>query len=162
MADRLQDTLAPLQELAALLPERVEVVAQEVEAVQAAVREFLRGLDERQAEAAALFARVEAALADVRREADTSLDLRIAVGTGVATADPAEVLADPALALDDKLFTFASAALSRHGEAVEGMRARWAKDKESEKSLLLNAASQLVGGVRTGGERVESAFDETV
>jgi hypothetical protein len=162
MADRLQDTLAPLQELAALLPDRVEAIAQEAEAVQTVVRDFLRGLDERQAEAGALFARVEAALAEVRREGDTSLDLRIGIGGGVGIDAPAEVLTDPALAMDDKLFEFTNAALSRHGEAVEGMRARWTRDKESERTLLLTAASQLASGVQAGGDRLESAHEETV
>ncbi|HEY7409104.1 MAG TPA: hypothetical protein VII13_00065 [Vicinamibacteria bacterium] len=161
----LREALGNLTDLAPTVAARVEAVAQEAEAAQGAVEEFLRTLLDRQAEGAALFGRLEAALADVRREAEAAGELRIPLGgqgEGASTRNPAEVLEDPNLSFEDRLFLFSVTLMRRQEERIEEMATAWTTRKEAEKSLLASSTDEAEAGVRTAGDGLNGAFEEAV
>ena len=68
-ADALKDSLGTLQDTLPVVPDRLKGLLQEEAALRSAAEDFLRSLDEKQAEASELFTRLEATLVGVRRQA---------------------------------------------------------------------------------------------
>lgn len=149
-AGGLYETLAALQDILPLVPDRLRTLVLEEAALKAAAEEFLQSVEERQAEASELFTRIEASLTAMRRQAtEQALLLQ-------QYPDFGAVLDQESLAFEEKLLLFLSLFMNKQQAVIDAKKGAMEKMVGFD-SLKESAVSSLKSGLEEAQGRVGEA-----